>query len=122
MRQVVGVNWAYIGDALPAFVTIATMPLTYSVAYGLIAGLFTYSVLNSLIWLTGKASGGRWMPPDFDSKVIYTSAPKGASLPWFMKATQGRSWRFGRDAAEGESVAGITEVSERELVEGKMGA
>jgi AGZA family xanthine/uracil permease-like MFS transporter len=37
MRQVGLINWKYLGDALPAFVTIAFMPLTYSVAYGLIA-------------------------------------------------------------------------------------
>lgn len=37
MRQVTTVNWAYVGDAVPAFVTLAFMPFSYSVAYGLIA-------------------------------------------------------------------------------------
>jgi len=37
MRQVTSINWSFIGDALPAFVTIVIMPYTYSVAYGLIA-------------------------------------------------------------------------------------
>lgn len=37
MRQVTSINWSYIGDAIPAFVTLAFMPLSYSVAYGLIA-------------------------------------------------------------------------------------
>lgn len=37
IRQVVTINWAYIGDAVPSFVTLALMPFTYSVAYGLIA-------------------------------------------------------------------------------------
>lgn len=37
MRQVVLVNWRYINDAIPAFVTIMVMPFSYSVAYGLIA-------------------------------------------------------------------------------------
>lgn len=37
MRQVTQINWSYIGDTVPAFVTMAFMPLTYSVAYGLIA-------------------------------------------------------------------------------------
>ncbi len=37
IRQVTSVNWAFIGDAVPAFITIAMMPFTYSVAYGLIA-------------------------------------------------------------------------------------
>merc|ERR1712230_255606 len=30
------INWRYIGDAIPAFLTIAIMPFTYSIAYGLI--------------------------------------------------------------------------------------
>lgn len=37
IRQVTAINWKYIGDALPAFVTLAFMPLSYSIAYGLIA-------------------------------------------------------------------------------------
>jgi AGZA family xanthine/uracil permease-like MFS transporter len=37
MRQIVFVNWKYIGDAVPAFVTLMFMPFSYSVAYGLIA-------------------------------------------------------------------------------------
>jgi adenine/guanine/hypoxanthine permease len=37
MRQIVFVNWRYIGDAVPAFVTLMFMPFSYSVAYGLIA-------------------------------------------------------------------------------------
>jgi len=40
-------------QAIPAFVTIALMPLTYSIAYGIVGGLFTYVVINGfdyLIW------------------------------------------------------------------------
>lgn len=37
IRQVVNVNWQYIGDAVPAFVTIMFIPFGYSTAYGLIA-------------------------------------------------------------------------------------
>ena len=37
IRQVTKINWEYIGDAIPAFITMAFMPFTYSVAYGLIA-------------------------------------------------------------------------------------
>lgn len=72
IRQVVAVNWGYIGDALPSFVTICFIPFSYSVAYGLIAlvfyylrrspsgaeltspfyrGIFVYTVINSLIWI-----------------------------------------------------------------------
>jgi adenine/guanine/hypoxanthine permease len=37
MRQVVSINWMYIGDAVPAFVTLMFIPFSYSIAYGLIA-------------------------------------------------------------------------------------
>lgn len=37
IRQVTFINWNYIGDAIPSFVTIAFMPFSYSVAYGLMA-------------------------------------------------------------------------------------
>jgi AGZA family xanthine/uracil permease-like MFS transporter len=37
IRQVVSINWKYAGDAIPSFVTLAMIPFTYSVAYGLIA-------------------------------------------------------------------------------------
>lgn len=37
VRQVTKINWAYIGDAIPSFVTLIFIPSSYSVAYGLIA-------------------------------------------------------------------------------------
>jgi hypothetical protein len=46
MRQVTSINWCYIGDAIPAIITLAFMPLSYSVAYGLIAYVET---LQSII-------------------------------------------------------------------------
>jgi AGZA family xanthine/uracil permease-like MFS transporter len=116
MRQVMYVNWAYLGDALPAFVTIATMPLSYSVAYGLIAGLFTYTVLNGLIWVTEKASRGRWQPPDLNNKQVWSPLPKDGTMPWFIRTAQRKAWKGGK-GTEGESVAGNTEASELELVD-----
>jgi AGZA family xanthine/uracil permease-like MFS transporter len=121
MCQVTSVNWKYFGDALPAFVTIAMMPLTYSAAYGLIAGLFTYTVLNGMIWITEKASRGRIQPPDMDLREYWTAVPKGGSPPWFIRAAQGRLWTFGRESDGSESVTGNTEASERELIEVKVG-
>lgn len=72
MRQVTSINWAYIGDAVPAFVTLAFMPLSYSVAYGLIAGMLAYTSLNTLIWITKMISGGRILPPDHDMAEYWT--------------------------------------------------
>ncbi|KAF9595554.1 hypothetical protein IFM89_000691 [Coptis chinensis] len=50
MRSVVEVEWNDMRQAIPAFVTLILMPLTYSIAYGLIGGIGTYMVLNIWDW------------------------------------------------------------------------
>lgn len=118
MRQVTAVNWGFIGDALPAFVTVACMPLTYSVAYGLIAGIFSYATLNGLIYLTKKVSGGRIQPPDADSAEYWTYKPSDSHPPWFVRLAKGQLWRGGvGDECEVKTLASLG-VSEKELVDG----
>jgi AGZA family xanthine/uracil permease-like MFS transporter len=118
MRQVVSVNWAFIGDALPAFVTIAVMPLTYSVAYGLIAGLFSYTVLNGLIYITRKISGDRIQPLDADRAEVWTYKPKGSHPPWFIRVARGTIWQDSNIEADTDvrSIGVATHTSEKELV------
>lgn len=53
MRSVVEINWEDMREAIPAFVTLIVMPLTYSIAYGLIGGIGTYIVLNLWDWVWG---------------------------------------------------------------------
>lgn len=96
MRQVVAVNWSFIGDAIPAFVTIAMMPFSYSVAYGLIAGLLTYTVLNGMIYITRIISRDRIQPPDADSAEYWTFKPRGGDMPWFVRAAHGKLWKTGK--------------------------
>ncbi|PIA58043.1 hypothetical protein AQUCO_00500161v1 [Aquilegia coerulea] len=50
MRSVVEIEWNDMRQAIPAFVTLLLMPLTYSIAYGLIGGIGTYVVLNLWDW------------------------------------------------------------------------
>ncbi|KAI4306933.1 hypothetical protein L6164_030172 [Bauhinia variegata] len=50
MRSVVEIEWEDMRQAIPAFVTLILMPLTYSIAYGLIGGIGTYVVLNLWDW------------------------------------------------------------------------
>ncbi|KFY31863.1 hypothetical protein V493_00734 [Pseudogymnoascus sp. VKM F-4281 (FW-2241)] len=101
MKQVTTVNWNYVGDAVPAFVTIAFMPLSYSIAYGLIAGIFSYTAINGLIYITKLISGGRILPPDFDLAEYWTIFPGGKS-PWFMRASRngGRFWEHQQPTPE----------------------
>ncbi|KAF9986353.1 hypothetical protein BGZ75_001938 [Mortierella antarctica] len=67
-KSVRSINWGYIGDAIPAFMTIALMPLTYSIAYGLIAGIGSYAVINGTAYLLEVLSRGRLVPADKDVK------------------------------------------------------
>lgn len=50
MRSVVEIEWDDMRQAIPAFMTLILMPLTYSIAYGLIGGIGTYIVLNLWDW------------------------------------------------------------------------
>ncbi|XP_077239155.1 AZA-guanine resistant1 [Tasmannia lanceolata] len=50
MRSVVEISWDDMREAIPAFITLLVMPLTYSIAYGLIGGIGTYIVLHLWDW------------------------------------------------------------------------
>ncbi|KAG0375997.1 hypothetical protein BGX24_008403 [Mortierella sp. AD032] len=78
VKSVRSINWDYVGDAIPAFLTIALMPLSYSIAYGLIAGVGSYAAINGIVWILEVVSGGRIAPEDKDLKE-----------PWI---TEGFSW------------------------------
>ncbi|KAF1946033.1 hypothetical protein EJ02DRAFT_367757 [Clathrospora elynae] len=85
------INWRYMGDAIPAFLTIAIMPFTYSIAYGLIAGICSYIFINTLVFLIEKASGGRIVPPNKDEKEHWTwRIPGGLLPPWMQRLTGGK--------------------------------
>jgi uncharacterized membrane protein YgcG len=47
MEPAMGIAWADMGHAAPAFITIILMPLTYSIAYGLMAGIIVYVALHA---------------------------------------------------------------------------
>lgn len=80
MRQVTSINWRYIGDAIPAFITLMFIPFSYSAAYGLIAGLMIYTLLNGMAYVVNVVSGGRIVPDDQDSRE-YWSRKSIVSLP-----------------------------------------
>ncbi|KAK9282999.1 hypothetical protein L1049_011226 [Liquidambar formosana] len=53
MKSVVEIEWDDMRQAIPAFITLILMPLTYSIAYGLIGGIGTYIVLHLWDWGEG---------------------------------------------------------------------
>ncbi|CAK7270011.1 hypothetical protein SEPCBS57363_003889 [Sporothrix epigloea] len=92
IRQVTFINWSYIGDAIPSFVTIAFMPFSYSVAYGLMAGLFVYIALNSLIWIVIRVTGGTIEPREYDLKEYWTWKPAGKKPAVFRLFARDSYW------------------------------
>ncbi len=103
-RACTDINWRYIGDSVPAFLTLAIMPFTYSIAYGLITGIVSYMILNTGAWIIIKVSGGRIVPNDYENKDYWTYKVRGGLLPgWVKRAARGkrdfwRDWNF--DAEE----------------------
>ncbi|KAI3327395.1 purine transporter [Xylariaceae sp. AK1471] len=96
MPSAVDINWRYMGDAIPAFVTIVVMPFTYSIAYGLIAGILLYIIINTLVWVIEVVSAGRVVPPNKSEKDPWTwRIPGGAAPPWMKRALKGKKdfWR-----------------------------
>ncbi|RYP02839.1 hypothetical protein DL764_005559 [Monosporascus ibericus] len=83
IRQVCNINWQYIGDAVPSFVTLAFMPFSYSVAYGLIAcsGMMVYVVLNTLIWAVVYLSGEQIKPSNYEDKEVYRWGMSASDIP-----------------------------------------
>jgi len=98
MKGIKDIDWADYDAAIPAFLTIAVMPLTYSIAYGLIAGIGSFVAL----WL-GEAALKQL-------SVLFASAgprPKEtpASLPHDESDHFKKSWS---DVAAGDEPSGTS--------------
>ncbi|KAL6354713.1 hypothetical protein LRP88_12057 [Fusarium phalaenopsidis] len=89
IRQITQINWRYIGDVLPSFIVMTFIPFSYSVAYGLIAGVFAYTVLNGLIAIVVFLSRGQLEPREYDLKEYWTWKGSGRA-PWFVRAIRRR--------------------------------
>ncbi|KAJ4318228.1 hypothetical protein N0V94_004510 [Neodidymelliopsis sp. IMI 364377] len=96
MRGITAINWNYPGDSIPAFITLMFMPFSYSIAYGLVAGIMCYAIINTFTWALGAISRGRLLPPDYDNKEYWSfRADSARNQPWFIRAIKGdkRFWR-----------------------------
>ncbi|GJJ69174.1 adenine/guanine/hypoxanthine permease [Entomortierella parvispora] len=87
VKSVRSINWDYVGDAIPAFLTIAMMPLSYSIAYGLIAGVGSYAAINGSVYVLELISGGRISPEDKDLREPWQNEGFTAAnvLPGWMQ-------------------------------------
>ena len=106
VKAVTEINWKYPGDSIPAFVTIAIMPFSYSIADGLIGGIFTYIIINGVVWVIEIASGGRIVPPGKADKDPWTwRIPGGILPPWMTRLTRGKKdiWREDDESISGDA-------------------
>jgi AGZA family xanthine/uracil permease-like MFS transporter len=93
---VTDINWRYMGDAVPAFLTIAMMPFTYSIADGLIAGIMSYIIINGTVYVVQVLSGGRIVPPNYEEREGWTWRIPGGFFPgWVVRLSHGKKdfWR-----------------------------
>jgi AGZA family xanthine/uracil permease-like MFS transporter len=58
MSHVKNINWDDVSEAIPAFITLITIPLTYSIATGLALGFISYPILKVF---SGKAKEVHWI-------------------------------------------------------------
>ncbi|KAJ2463904.1 hypothetical protein EV174_006888, partial [Coemansia sp. RSA 2320] len=90
MQNVTQINWRYIGDGLPAFITIIMIPFGYSIGYGLIAGIGSFIFINSTVFAIHKLSGGRVSPPNYADRddwlgFVTRGGFKSNIPPWIMR-------------------------------------
>ncbi|KAI6008762.1 hypothetical protein F5J12DRAFT_935482 [Pisolithus orientalis] len=78
-------NWKRSGDALPAFLTILFIPLSYNIAYGVIVGVCSYIIINGSVWIIRKASNERFSPPNYDASEPWV-IPPGGIIPGMLAA------------------------------------
>jgi AGZA family xanthine/uracil permease-like MFS transporter len=94
VRNVLEINWLYVGDAIPAFLTLVIIPLTYNIAYGVIAGVISYMILNGVPLALKKISGGRIVPPDIEAAEAWVIPPGGITPPWINKLIKMKNKHF----------------------------
>ncbi|KAI0337857.1 hypothetical protein BDW22DRAFT_847389 [Trametopsis cervina] len=83
IRNVRDINWDYVGDAVPAFLTLIIIPLTYNIAYGVIAGIVSYVLINSVAYALRRLSNDRIIPPNYDEAEPWV-IPPGSIVPTWM--------------------------------------
>ena len=61
LRNVVDIVWDDLTQAIPAGMTILVMPFTYSIAYGIAAGIISYPVVKVATGDAREVSPGQWV-------------------------------------------------------------
>ncbi|TIC69709.1 hypothetical protein E3Q01_00328 [Wallemia mellicola] len=103
-KNIVDINWGYLGDAIPAFLTVIVMPLSYNIAYGLIAGILSYVVINTIPAIIRKLTKNKISPPDYDRKDVYWDTQRAYFVPpWMRRLAKGDKKFWKGDEHDDES-------------------
>ena len=95
-RSLNKLNFNRVSHAVSGFLTVMVMPLTYSVAYGLIAGISAYVIMESVFWVLSFA--GLEIP---DDEVRANKQIIGKSL---VEVTEGKKSHADEKAGDGVGV------------------
>lgn len=61
LGSVKNINWDNLKIAVPAFLTLAVMPFTYNISYGIAFGLISYIVISVFCGDVKKIKGSSWV-------------------------------------------------------------
>ena len=61
MNCVRNIEWTDIEVAVPAFLTVAMMPFTYNISYGIALGMISYVLIKLALGKTKEINGGTWV-------------------------------------------------------------
>ncbi len=61
MSPVGNIDWSDYSEAIPAFITAVMMPLSYSIAHGILLGMISYVVINAIGGKFKKISVTMWV-------------------------------------------------------------
>ncbi|KAF7375980.1 hypothetical protein MSAN_00012600 [Mycena sanguinolenta] len=111
IRNVRDINWDYIGDAVPAFLTLIIIPLSYNIAYGVIAGIISYLVLNGVPWIITRLTGGRIVPPNIEMSEEWV-IPPGGMIPMWMYVFHFFPFEIDADLGASRQLTGNVEAVE----------
>ena len=55
------INWQNTREAVPAFLTLAIMPMTYNISYGIAFGIISYVLIQLFSGKGREINGGTWV-------------------------------------------------------------
>lgn len=103
LQAAIKINWRYVGDSIPAFLTLTVTPFTYNIAYGLISGIVAYLLINGTAYILYCISGGRIAPQDYELADSFCAGARerGDMIPGWKKRIQRGRYAFWRKERQG---------------------